>query len=84
MLLLLSGCWNNRDLTKINIVTAIGVDRTDDGRVLLTVQVVEPAAIQSTSSGKGKGGGAQQKPVFVVSYEGETVFRRNKRHAVKS
>jgi len=36
--------------------------------------VVEPAAIQSTSSGKGKGGGTQQKPVFVVSYEGETVF----------
>ncbi len=74
MLLLLSGCWNNRDLTKINIVTAIGVDRTDDGRVLLTVQVVEPAAIQSTSSGKGKGGDTQQKPVFVESYEGETVF----------
>lgn len=72
--LLLSGCWNNRDLTKINIVTAIGVDRTDDGKVLLTVQVAEPAAIQSTSSGKGKGGGTQQKPVFVESYEGETVF----------
>jgi spore germination protein KC len=72
--LLLTGCWNNRDLTEINIVAGLGLDRTEDGKVLLTVQVVEPAAIQSTSSGKGKGGGAQPKPVFIESYEGETVF----------
>lgn len=72
--LFLTGCWNNRDLTEINMVTALGVDRLEDGKVLVTVQVVEPAAIQSTSSGKGKGGGAQSKPVFVESYEGETVF----------
>lgn len=72
--LFLTGCWNNRDLTEINIVSAYGIDRTEDGKVLLTAQVVEPAAIQSTSSGKGKGGGTQPKPVFVESYEGETVF----------
>jgi len=72
--LLLTGCWNNRDLTEINIVAGLGLDRTEDGKILLTVQVVEPAAIQSTSSGKGKGGGVQPKPVFVASYEGETVF----------
>ncbi|HHW47889.1 MAG TPA: Ger(x)C family spore germination protein [Clostridiaceae bacterium] len=74
ILLLLTGCWNNRDLTEINIVAGIGLDRTEDGKVLLTVQVVEPAAIQTVSSGKGKGGGAQPKPVFVESFEGETVF----------
>lgn len=72
--LLLTGCWNNRDLTEINMVTALGVDRSEDGKVLVTVQVVEPAAIQSTSSGKGKGGGTQPKPVFVETCEGETVF----------
>lgn len=74
VLLLLTGCWNNRDLTEINMVVAMGVDRSEDGKVLVTVQVVEPAAIQSTASGKGKGGVTQPKPVFVVSYEGETVF----------
>jgi len=72
--LLLSGCWNNRDLNEITIVAGLGLDRTEDGKILLTVQMVEPAAIQSTSSGKGKGGGAQPKPVLVASYEGETVF----------
>lgn len=73
-MVLLTGCWNNKDLTEINIVVALGIDRTEDGKMLLTVQAVEPAAIQSTASGKGKGGGAQSKPVFVKSYEGETVF----------
>jgi len=72
--LLLTGCWSHRDLAEINIVAGMGLDRTEDGKILLTVQVVEPNAIQATSSGKGKGGGPQQKPVFVVSYEGETVF----------
>lgn len=72
--LLLTGCWNNRDLNETNIVAGLGLDRTEEGKILLTVQVVEPAAIQSTSSGKGKGGGAQPKPVFVESYEGDTVF----------
>lgn len=72
--LFMPGCWNNRDLTQINIVTAVGIERSENGKILVTVQVVEPAAIQSTASGKGKGGSAQPKPVFVLSYEGETVF----------
>jgi len=72
--LLLTGCWNNRDLTEINLVAGLGLDRTEDGKVLLTVQVVEPAAIQSSSSGNEKAGGRQSKPVFVASYAGETVF----------
>jgi len=71
--LLLTGCWNNRDLTEINIVAGLGLDRTEEGKILLTVQVVEPGAIQS-ASGNGNGGGAQPKPVFVESFEGETVF----------
>jgi len=72
--LLLTGCWSNRDLSDMNIVAGVGLDRTEDGKVLLTVQVVEPGAIQSTSSGNAEGGGPQPKPVFVESYEGETVF----------
>ncbi|NLX77660.1 MAG: Ger(x)C family spore germination protein [Clostridiaceae bacterium] len=71
-LLFLTGCWSRRDLTEISIVAGIGLDRTEDGKIILTVQVVEPAAVQSTASGKG--GSAQQKPVFAESYEGETVY----------
>lgn len=71
--LLITACWNNRDLVNINIAAGLGLDSAEDGKILLTVQVVEPAAIQSGSSGTGSGG-AQRKPVFVESYEGETVF----------
>jgi len=70
----LAGCWNNRDLTDINIVTALGIDKTEDGRILLAVQIAEPAAVQAAASGKGKGGSTQAKPVIVVTHEGETVF----------
>ncbi|MDN5276103.1 MAG: spore germination protein [Clostridiales bacterium] len=69
---LLTGCWDNVDLADINIVTALGIDKAEDGKIIVTVQVVEPAALQSTSSGRG--GLAQPKPVFVESYEGETIY----------
>lgn len=72
--LLLTGCWNNRDLTEMNFLAGLGLDMTDDGKILLTVQVVEPGAIQPATSGSGQGGGEQLKPVFIASSEGETVF----------
>lgn len=72
--LLLTGCWNNMDLTELNIVAGLGLDRTEDGKIQLTVQIVEPGAIQAASSGYGQGGGGQQKSVFIASQEGETVF----------
>ena len=70
---LLSGCWNYKELTDINVVVGVGLDKTEDGKVLLTVQVAEPGSIQSTS-GHGSGGEGPTKPVFVVSNEGETIF----------
>lgn len=71
--LLLAGCWNNRPLTEINIVAGMGLERTEDGKILVTVQVAEPGAIQPASAGGGSGG-EKSKPVFVASNEGETVF----------
>lgn len=71
-LMLMTGCWNNKGIVEFNMVMALGVDQSEDGMVLVTIQVVEPAAMQPVSSGKG--GGAQPKPVFVESYKGETVF----------
>nr|WP_243426294.1 Ger(x)C family spore germination protein [Caldicoprobacter guelmensis] len=69
----MTGCWDNVDLIDINIVTALGIDKSEDGKIIVTVQVIEPAALQSTSSSQGKGGMAQPKPVFVKSYKGETI-----------
>nr|WP_276576429.1 Ger(x)C family spore germination protein [Caldicoprobacter algeriensis] len=69
----MTGCWDNVDLIDINLVTALGIDKSEDGKIIVTVQVIEPAALQSTSSSQGKVGMAQTKPVFVESYKGETI-----------
>ncbi len=74
LLLFLTGCWNNRGLSEINLVSAIGLDRSEDGKILVAVQMVEPAAIQSMSPDGGKVESAQPKSTFVDSYETETVF----------
>lgn len=71
---LLTGCWDNVDLADINIVTALGIDKTEDGRVIVTVQVVEPGALQLTASSQQGGGSSQSKPIFVKSYQGETIY----------
>ena len=71
--ILLAGCWDNTDLTDINIVTALGIDKDEDGKIIVTVQVVEPAAVPLTSSSNG-GGAGQTKPVSVKSYKGETIY----------
>lgn len=68
---LLSGCWNNRDLTELSICSAIGIDRMEDGRIMLTAQIVKPSAARA--SGK-EGGGGEDKPFVTVSYTADTVF----------
>ncbi len=65
---LLSGCWNNVDLSEIAIVTAVGFDRTDRGDILLTLQMVKPGTIKAISQG------STEDPVWVYSSTGETVF----------
>ena len=71
---LLTGCWDNVDLADINIVTALGIDKTEDGKIIVTVQVVEPGALQLTSSSQQGAGSFQSKPISVKSYQGETIY----------
>ena len=65
--ILLPGCWDNTDLTDINIVTALGIDKDEDGKIIVTVQVAEPAAVQLTSSTHGGGGGSAQISRYMLS-----------------
>ena len=75
LLLLLSvalfttGCWNRKELDKLGIVSAIGIDKEEDGKVKLTVQIIKPMPAK-----KGGGGGEKEKPVIILSSTGETVF----------
>ncbi|ATW24764.1 Ger(x)C family spore germination protein [Candidatus Formimonas warabiya] len=69
--MVLAGCWDWRELNTLGIVAASGFDRTSEGKISVTVQIVKPAEI--ATSGKGKGGGTG-KPVLVLTSTGDTVF----------
>lgn len=64
---LLSGCWNNIELTETRFVTAVGVDLNEEGRYVLTVNIMKP------SSGKADAGGSAGKSTIIQS-TGYTMF----------
>lgn len=68
ILLLSTGCWNNRELTELNIVYGIAFDRLENGNYEVTVQIVNTDAIKQ---GKKEGGA---KAFVNVTSEGSTVF----------
>src|SRR5665648_149907 len=70
LLTMLPGCWNRRELNTLSIVQAVGIDRTDTGQISVSLQILKPNAIKSSTSEKDVG----SKSVWVVTSEGETVF----------
>lgn len=77
MVLLLSGCWNNRPITSLAIVVGIGFDKAPDGNILLTAQVVIPSKLSGQGAGSGGSGSGQQSgggAEINVSAKGETSF----------
>lgn len=70
--LLLSGCWNRRELDAISVVEAMGIDKLENGQISLTYQILKPSGVKGSSSSGEKGGGG--KSVWVVTATGQTVF----------
>ncbi|MED3810508.1 Ger(x)C family spore germination protein, partial [Priestia megaterium] len=60
MTLLLSSCWSKKELTDLAIVSAMGVDKTKDGRYTVTLQIINPGNV---AGGLVGGGGTQSPPV---------------------
>ncbi|WP_146824835.1 Ger(x)C family spore germination protein [Alicyclobacillus acidoterrestris] len=70
--LLLPGCFDIQEVDDMNIVIALGIDRTDDGLVRVTAQLVNPDAAPSaggSGSGSGKGGAP-----FIIREETGTII----------
>ncbi len=72
-ILILSGCWNSRELNEIGIAVGLGIDKTDDGQVLVTVQLVNPAEISAKQSGGARA------PIVTYQEKGDTVFEALRR-----
>jgi spore germination protein KC len=68
--IILGGCWDIKYLDKLSIVTAIGLDISEDKDIELTVQVVNTSEI---TAGAAKGGGSGRSTVTTFSETGQTV-----------
>ncbi|MGI6037113.1 MAG: Ger(x)C family spore germination protein [Limnochordia bacterium] len=70
-LLLLTGCWNRREIETLGFVSVVGLDRApEDDKIMVTVHVDKPFSVASS-----EGGGVQlEKGFWVVSSTGHTVF----------
>lgn len=70
-------CWDQREVERLGIVMAIGVEPTPGDRVRVIVQNVTPSAMMR-GAGDGTGGGATAgmatKPYRNFSAEADTVF----------
>ena len=71
VILLTTGCWNRKELDRLAIVAAVGIDKGEDQKINLTVQVIKPGALKSPSS---EGGSGKEKGVWIIKSSGNTIF----------
>ncbi|MGG1618020.1 Ger(x)C family spore germination protein [Paenibacillus sp. NRS-1782] len=67
LVLLLTGCWNRRELNELAIAVGMGIDKRGD-QFRVSVQVVDPG---EAAAKKGASGGA---PATLYTAEADTVF----------
>lgn len=68
ILMILTGCWNRKELDQISIATAIGIDKKGD-HYKLSVQLLNPEEIASN-----KGAGQRMPVVTLHISSGNTLF----------
>ena len=77
----LTGCWDRMEINDLAIVTAVGVDKLEDGHICLTLLIPAPRLFPSAGGGGGGGGGdgGAKAPTIIMSEYGKTImdaFRR--------
>lgn len=68
--MLLTGCWDRRELNQLAITSATGIDYKN-GQWNVSYQVIIPSAISAAMTAVG--GGAAKLPVIVYSTQGPTI-----------
>ncbi|MCM3673709.1 Ger(x)C family spore germination protein [Peribacillus simplex] len=65
-----SGCWNKRELNEMAIVSAVGIDKNKDGKIVGTFQIINPGNV----AGALQGGGGTNPPISVYRATGYNVL----------
>ena len=66
MILLLTGCWDQRELSDISVVTGMAIDKGEKGRYKLTVEAINATELNAKTAGGNS-------PTVVYSLEGDTI-----------
>jgi spore germination protein KC len=65
---LLSGCWNQKELTDLAFIVAMGIDKGKNKNFDVSFQIVNPGNVSS-----GQNGGGQGLPIAVYKSSGDTL-----------
>lgn len=66
--MLLTGCWDRRELNTIGIVVAVGLDKdSETEKIIVTSQIIRPGALK-------KEGDTEESHVEIITTKGDTVF----------
>ncbi|MEY8191646.1 Ger(x)C family spore germination protein [Peribacillus simplex] len=65
-----SGCWDKKELNEIAIVSAVGLDRNKEGKLVGTFQIINPSNV----AGALQGGGGTNPPISIYRATGDTVL----------
>ncbi|MDQ6597424.1 Ger(x)C family spore germination protein [Bacillus salipaludis] len=65
---IVSACWNQKELTDLAFVMALGIDRGENQKFEFSVQIVNPGNVSS-----GQNGGGQGLPIVVYKSSGNTL-----------
>ncbi|MCI3986299.1 Ger(x)C family spore germination protein [Bacillus vallismortis] len=79
-IIVLPGCWDKRELTDLAIISAIGIDRTNEGNYVLHFQIINPGNVAGGLQG---GGAGDRPPVSVYSIEGDNMTEALRKASMK-
>ncbi|WP_339200619.1 Ger(x)C family spore germination protein [Peribacillus sp. FSL P2-0133] len=65
-----SGCWDKTELNEMAIVSAIGLDRNKEGKLVGTFQIINPSNV----AGALQGGGGTNPPISIYRATGDNVL----------
>ncbi|WP_427338046.1 Ger(x)C family spore germination protein [Caloranaerobacter sp. DY30410] len=76
-IVIFDACWDNKDLTEKAFVTAVGIDRTSEGKVQLTLQIVKPTVMKA-----GEQGAPEEEAFWAFTTTGDTIFEAVKNQMI--
>ncbi|WP_416435142.1 Ger(x)C family spore germination protein [Priestia megaterium] len=80
---LLSGCWDRKELQQLNIVSGMAIDKGSDkikNRYRITVQIINPSQV----AGGQQGGKVQASPVTTFTETGSTLSETLRKISTKT